>query len=390
MILANSVVLYKIIKLNRGKRLRPSVLFLTALFLLLNLNRFVFIFDYTWSEVPHYYNFGNAQNSIPVITFVFRIIPVFLFSYITTILGFSYKRALYIGSPFIVIAFLGTIGIDTFIFSSNFDLFAALHIICGLAYSTFVMGYLYWERSKIPNLLFVWIIACVFAYLNVLIKVVTGILDIENYSPTIEAGHIIVANLILIFLDYGLVVKGERILSGDMRVEQKLRLESQVLADNDPTMRTYRDFRIWNLNSPLNVASNLSPTVKEKLESQKAQILYKIVRTEVDFIRKDKDYKFLQNPYYLSQELGLEANLIKQMFDSYCRFSYSEYTKLIRILKADYLIRGGFLNRSDVDALAERCYFNNRVTLYNNFKKFFGTSIAKHKARIKEQLLTTN
>src|SRR6056300_731744 len=97
-ILTNFSVLFRIINLNRGFRLKPEVGFLFVLFFIFIINRSVFLSDFFFNESPNYYNLGNAQNlsKSKIVTLLLYMVPATLFSYISAMLGYSYKRSLYI------------------------------------------------------------------------------------------------------------------------------------------------------------------------------------------------------------------------------------------------------------------------------------------------------
>lgn len=383
-ILTNFGVLYRIFNLNRGFRLKPEVGFLFVLFFIFIINRTIFLSDFFFNESPNYYNLGNAQNlnKSKVVTLLLYMVPATLFSYISAMLGFSYKRSLYIGLPFLITPILQFIGFNNFLVFANLPILGFLHLVLSIVYSLVVIGYFIKAKSIISELLFAWVFSCLYAYNNVLLKLISGYLYPDNYSPVNEAGHILTANTIIIFIDIALLIKGQRILTGDLRAEQKMELNKKLSSKEEPNLAVHNTFRIWNLNNNLSKISKLSDRERELLENNKAAYIYKISQAEIDFVQAKRDFKFLQNPFYFSQELAIDSKLIDVIFDSFCRFSFSEYSKLMRVMKADFLMRQGFLNNSDVDALAERSYFNNRITLYNNFKKFFGTSISKHKKGI--------
>ncbi|MGA0155707.1 MAG: hypothetical protein ACO3IX_07485, partial [Flavobacteriaceae bacterium] len=61
-ILTNFYVLYRIVSLNNGFRIKPEVGFLFVLFFIFIINRSVFLYDFFFNESPNYYNLGNAQN----------------------------------------------------------------------------------------------------------------------------------------------------------------------------------------------------------------------------------------------------------------------------------------------------------------------------------------
>jgi len=388
-ILTNISVLYRVVILNRGFRLKPEVGFLIVLFFIFIINRSVFLSDFFFNESPNYYNLGNAQNlnKSKVVTLLLYMIPATLFSYISAILGYSYKRSLYIGLPFLLAPILQFVGFNNFLVYANLPFLGVLHLALSIGYSTVVIVYLIKAKSIISELLFAWIFSCLFAYNNVLLKLISGYLYPDSYSPVNEASHILTANTLIIFIDLALLVKGQRILTGDLRPEQKMELDKKLSSKEEPNLAWHNTFRIWNLNNNLSKISKLSDRERELLENNKAAYIYKITQAEIDFVQAKRDFKFLQNPFYFSQELAVDSKLIDAIFESFCRFSFSEYSKLMRVMKADFLMRKGFLNNSDVDALAERSYFNNRITLYNNFKKFYGTSIAQHKKEIIKESL---
>ena len=118
------------------------------------------------------------------------------------------------------------------------------------------------------------------------------------------------------------------------------------------------------------------------MEKHSSEIYQKITIYEFSVIQNLGDYPLDNELYALSQKLKVNSAILELFFKVYCNYSWSKYTKLLRVLRAEYLISNDFLLKNDMNALALEVGFNNRVTLYNNFKDALGhaPSVSKEKA----------
>ena len=232
-----------------------------------------------------------------------------------------------------------------------------------------------------------WVFGCIFAYNLASLKLISGYLYPEEFSQMNEINYMLTANLVVMFLIIPTVTKGKRILTGDLRYDSIINFKKFDVNKNTIILSLHSKYKIWNLREDILLEESdlLSSNDVEIIINNKSKFLKEIMQAEIDFLQNKRDFKYLQNPFYFSELLGINYNTVLTIFNSVCRYSFSDYTKLLRVLKADILIREGFLKTSDVDSLAKICFFNNRITLYNNFKKFLGKSISTHNKSIKSE-----
>jgi YesN/AraC family two-component response regulator len=119
----------------------------------------------------------------------------------------------------------------------------------------------------------------------------------------------------------------------------------------------------------------------KELEKHSSEIYHKITFYEFSGIQNFNKSTFVDDFYTLSQELRVNSTILELFFRVYCNYSWSKYVKLLRVLRAEFLINNDFLLKNDMNALAFEVGFNNRVTLYNNFKDFFGYPPSESKAQ---------
>jgi AraC-like DNA-binding protein len=101
------------------------------------------------------------------------------------------------------------------------------------------------------------------------------------------------------------------------------------------------------------------------------ELMYKtkILEKDIGFLEtKDKDLKLL------SSKLNIPNTHLKVLFKYHCRLSLHEYFNMLKIFYSIELIRQGFLKDQTIDSLSNKCFFDSRITFYNNFKKFTGIS----------------
>ena len=111
--------------------------------------------------------------------------------------------------------------------------------------------------------------------------------------------------------------------------------------------------------------------------------LYKKLKTKIPeliYMTKllEKDLRFLQTKpkgsKTLSNKLNIPNSHLKVLFKYHCKLSLHEYSNLLKVYYSIEIIRQGFLKNQTIESLAEKCFFDSRITFYNNFKKFTGVS----------------
>jgi AraC-like DNA-binding protein len=180
---------------------------------------------------------------------------------------------------------------------------------------------------------------------------------------------------ILILLAFAIVLQFPRILSGDIGfVENYNRIdeiEKDVLSSTSYASLNPKVWRFVHGSFSFQKFTNDVNLINE-LEKHSSEIYHKITLYEFSGIQNLDEDIFVNDLYLLSQKLKVSSTILELFFTVYCNYSWSKYTKLLRVSRAEYLISNDFLFKNDMNALALKVGFNNRVTLYNNFKDFLG------------------
>ena len=193
---------------------------------------------------------------------------------------------------------------------------------------------------------------------------------IERFSIVDGPFQIALANIMAIGALLYLYKFSDRILSGDIGYKP---LSKIIKIKADTALECYSNSNIWI--KPIVRSENISVESLHILEN-----IQKIIDCEIHCIIDDEfDSKALTSIYSLSQKTKVKVNDLEYLFKNHCRYSFSKYSKFIKVCKADFLIQNGFLNDSTVDELARACGFENRVTLFNNFKSFLNSTIRDRK-----------
>ncbi len=224
------------------------------------------------------------------------------------------------------------------------------------------------------------IISILMAFWQIEVDVIKG-----DYSTLISNEMNLIIMNILILLSFVLILLFPRILSGDIGfVENFDKLEQMEQTIHRSTSYASLNPKLWRFTHgsiSFQKFTNEVILIKE-LEKHSSEIYQKITFYELSVIQNLGQYDFVTDLYTLSQILKVNSSILELFFNVYCNYSWSKYTKLLRVLRAEYLINNDFLLKNDMNALAHEVGFNNRVTLYNNFKDVLGhaPSIAKEQA----------
>lgn len=117
----------------------------------------------------------------------------------------------------------------------------------------------------------------------------------------------------------------------------------------------------------------------------KNKIVQQTLLNKVDFIIQaikaiQQTTEFISNSTLKAETLAKELKIPKRhldfIFKYYCHYSINDYSNLIKINYALYLIDYGYLNKFTVASLGEKCLFQSRFTFSKNFKKFVGVSVS--------------
>lgn len=386
--LTNFYIIYLIIYLNTSNiiKWKTDVKIFSILTLTLIFNRGVFIFDYIFSESPTFYNATTPAEQSYVVHLLLFIIPASLFTYLFVLIGISFKKSLFRGCFFLAIPLV------TLIFD-EIELYQNLSVELGLLFIIFLFYAIellikVLSNKELSTLATLWIFTCLYAFSNILGKILydatsVGNEEIKKFS---DGHHIFSANLIIFFIHLVVIFRFQRILTGDLRNEYKsiLGTNSKDINFKDDKLEFYFEFRIWNNHGPIpnKLLEGTSKRNALLLETSKSEILNKIRAVERDFICGKISFDVISDMYNFSEALNMNFIALSIYFKPYCLYSYADYIKLLRVLKADYLLRSGFLKKHSVEELSEASYFNNRITLYNNFKKFLDCSIRDRSSEV--------
>ena len=200
----------------------------------------------------------------------------------------------------------------------------------------------------------------------------------QGYSNTdffeIFNEYAVITNIAVTFLlIYTLI--NERILTGDIYLEEKL----IKLSVNQTDYSLFnKNLVVWEINSkPIWNRNDLDNTVNENMKKyikdNEYQLALKIYEFESKYFSGNSIIKNF-NKLSFSDELNTSTNVLEAYFKINCKFTISQYLKLIRVIRAEILIQKGFLHNSSIDNLAKVTGFNNRISLYNNYKKYLDSS----------------
>jgi len=180
---------------------------------------------------------------------------------------------------------------------------------------------------------------------------------------------------ILILLAFALVLQFPRILSGDIGfVENYSRIDEMEKTTLSLTSYASLNPQIWRFvhgSFSYRKFTNDENLINE-LKKHSSEIYKKINIYEYSVIQHLEGDTAIEDLFTLSQKLKVNSAVLELFFKVYCNYSWSKYVKVLRVLMAEYLISNGFLLKNDMNTLASEAGFNNRVTLYNNFKDLLG------------------
>ena len=196
-----------------------------------------------------------------------------------------------------------------------------------------------------------------------------------SYSTLISNQMNLIIMNILILLAFVLVLQFPRVLSGDIGfVENYSRIdeiEEDILRSTSYASLKPQLWRFVHGSFSYQKFTNEVVLTKE-LEKHSSEIYKKIIFYEFSVIQNLDGYTAIEDLFTLSQKLKVNSAVLDLFFKVYCNYSWSKYVKVLRVLRSEYLISNDFLLGNDMNSLAVEVGFNNRVTLYNNFKDLLG------------------
>ena len=119
--------------------------------------------------------------------------------------------------------------------------------------------------------------------------------------------------------------------------------------------------------------------IKTALEDSYTELIYKLIKIqEHDQLIKENNYSV----DFLSSQLVVPKSHLIYLFNYHCMYRGNDYINLIKILKAQRLLKAGYLEHKTIESLALECNFNSRITFFKNFKKQTGLSPSEFKANL--------
>ena len=119
--------------------------------------------------------------------------------------------------------------------------------------------------------------------------------------------------------------------------------------------------------------------IKTALEDSYTDLIYKLIKIQED------DQLIMENNYsidFLSSQLVVPKSHLIYLFNYHCMYRGNDYINLIKVLKAQRLLKAGYLEHKTIESLALECNFNSRITFFKNFKKQTGLSPSEFKANL--------
>ena len=369
--ISGGLICYQFFK--QGNSLTTSIASLTLLLLVLNLSvlRLGLIFDiFDWSIFRY-----SLKSSF--FTFIAGFLnPILLITHFYFLVK---PRKLIKG---ILLCFFVALIILFIAGYFDYSIFEAKKIELILAFTVVFFFFINLEvffLSKIWDMQFkIWIItiSCIqiisilMAFWQIEVDVIKG-----DYSTMINNEMNLIIMNILILLSFVLILLFPRILSGDIGfVENSDKVEQMEQTIHRTTSYASLSPKLWRFTHgsiSFQKFTNDNNLINE-LEKHTSEIYHKITIYELFVIQNLSEYPLVTDLYALSQKLKVNSAILELFFKVYCNYSWSKYTKLLRVLRAEYLINDDFLLKNDMNALALEVGFNNRVTLYNNFKDVLG------------------
>lgn len=94
----------------------------------------------------------------------------------------------------------------------------------------------------------------------------------------------------------------------------------------------------------------------------------------------NKEQRFLDNNLTindLANSISEKPHHVSQTFSMYVKEGFNDYINKRRIEEAEKMLKDSKLQNYKIEAIAADCGFNNKVTFYNAFSKFTGTTPSK-------------
>ncbi len=129
--------------------------------------------------------------------------------------------------------------------------------------------------------------------------------------------------------------------------------------------------KVWSLELNREISNDKEALLFDKIKEKISYYINDIEKiTVINNSFKEPGYSI----YDLSRELGLPKYYLDFIFKFYCKLSFNDYKRLIRIYVAVQLINDGYLNSNKLDTLAKHVGFASYNPFLINFKEIIGTS----------------
>ncbi|MNK06807.1 Helix-turn-helix domain protein [compost metagenome] len=136
----------------------------------------------------------------------------------------------------------------------------------------------------------------------------------------------------------------------------------------------HQDFQIWH-HKPLRLIEEKDKVVYQTISKRIEAIILEIKILQKSDVTLSKT---TLNTESLARALKVPKRHLDFIFKYYCHYSVNDFSNLIKVNYALFLINEGYLEKYTVASLGEKCLFNSRFTFSKNFKKFVGVSVSDY------------
>jgi AraC-like DNA-binding protein len=189
----------------------------------------------------------------------------------------------------------------------------------------------------------------------------------ESFYLWVQSGGVVnsileIGLLIVFLIGYFKVITTPELLYGSAYLKKK----SDTNEINNLSVS-----KVWNLELNKQISNHKDAFLFKKINdkiSDHINNIEKITVTNNSF--KEAGYSIID----LSKELGLPKYYLDFIFKYYCKLTFNDYKRLVRIYVAVQLINDGYLNSNKLDTLAKHVGFASYNPFLINFKEIIGTS----------------
>lgn len=129
--------------------------------------------------------------------------------------------------------------------------------------------------------------------------------------------------------------------------------------------------KVWILESKIKINNPRDIQINNRINDKVFAYIEQIENVAlVDYLFRKQDYSI----YELSIELGLPKYYLEFIFKYFCKVSFNEYKKIVRIYDAVKLINEGYLSTNTLDTLSRHVGFASYNPFLINFKEILGIS----------------